>query len=413
MRILINTLNYAPEVTSTGKYIGEMGEWLSRRGHEVRVVTAPPHYPEWRVRKDYSALAYRREVTGGTDTWRCPVWVPARPTGPKRLVYLGVFAAGSLPVMLWQARWRPDVVVVIAPPLISTPASWLSARLCGAKTLLQILDFELDAAMDLGMLGKSRLQRFLFGLESFLMRGADEVSTLTEPMRRRIVNKGVSEERTWLFPNWSDLEFVRPMAPDEEVRREFGAGPGDVLVMHAGNMGEKQGLELALEAADRLRGREEIKFAMVGGGARRERLERSAKERGLSNVRFFPVQPLEKLPLMLAAGDVHLVIQKREAADLVMPSRLTNILAAGRPAVATADPGTALHEVLDEHDCGVNTPPGDAEALTSGIVALAGNRERRERLGHNARRYADSNLDKDTLLLDFESRLQKLVDSKR
>ncbi len=410
MRILINTINYAPEVTSTGKYIGEMGEWLAGRGHEVRVITAPPHYPEWKVRKGYSALAYRREDVGGADTWRCPTWVPARPTGLKRLLYLGSFAASSLPVTLAQARWRPDVVIVIAPPLFSAPAAWVSARLCGAETLLRVLDFEVDAAMDLGMLGKGGVRNFFYAVETFLMRGATETTTLTEPMRRRIINKGVPEARTWLSPDWSDLDLVRPMEPDDDIRREFGAGPGDILVMHAGNMGEKQGLEIALDAAEKLRGRAGIKFALVGGGAARERLESYAKERDLENARFFPVQPLERLPLMLAASDIQLVIQKKEAADLVMPSRLTNILAAGRPCVATADPDTALYEVLDEHGCGINTPPGDVEALVSNILELAGDEERRESLGRNARLYADSHLDKETLLSNFEGNLKRLAE---
>ena len=181
------------------------------------------------------------------------------------------------------------------------------------------------------------------------------------------------------------------------------------MVLYAGNIGEKQGLDLVLEAADRLRTRAEIKFAMVGTGAARARLEQVAKRRGLENLRFLPVQPLERLPLMLAAGDIHLIVQRREAADLVMPSKLTNILAAGRPGVATAEPGTALHDVLNEYDCGITTTPGDAEALTEAIVTLAGDERTRERLGQNARGYAEAHLDKDTILSGFEEKLRELV----
>ncbi len=412
MRILINTINFAPELISTGKYIGEMAEWLAERGHDVRVVTAPPHYPEWKVREGYSPVAFGREFTEGVNIWRCPTWVPARPTGIKRLAYLGTFAASSLPVMLSQARWKPDAIVVIAPPLFSMFSAWITARMCGAATLLRVLDFEVDAAMDLGMLPKGRVRNFFYGVESMLMRSATQVTTLTEPMRKRVINKGVPENRTWLSPDWSDVEFVRPMPRDNEVRRKFGAGPEDVLVMHAGNMGEKQGLELMLDAAEKLRGRGEIKFVLAGGGAVRHKLEEYAEERRLSNVRFFPVQPLERLPLMLAAGDIHLVIQRREAADLVMPSRLTNILAAGKASIATADAGTALHEVLDAHDCGVNTPPGDADALVSAITALAENAEERERLGRNARKYAEGHLDKHALLTRLEERLREMTGAK-
>jgi colanic acid biosynthesis glycosyl transferase WcaI len=223
------------------------------------------------------------------------------------------------------------------------------------------------------------------------------------------VGKRISEDRVRLFPNWADTEFVRPLQRDDEIRREFGAGPDDVLVLHAGNMGEKQGLELILDAAERLRERPEIKFAMVGAGAARERLQQMADKRRLDNLRFYPLQPLERLPLMLAAGDVHLVVQRREAADLVMPSKLTNILSAGRASIATVDPNTAVHEVLNDHDCGVTIPPESATELAASIVALADDVGLRERLERNARRYAESHLQKDRLLSNFEAELRSLA----
>jgi colanic acid biosynthesis glycosyl transferase WcaI len=413
LRILIHGINYAPEAIGVGKYSGEMGEWLAERGHEVRVVTAPPYYPMWRIGDGYSALAYRRERVAGTDVWRCPLWVPVKPSGIKRLLHLMSFAAGGLPAMLRQIAWKPDVIVVIEPPLFCVPSAWLTARLCRARTWLHVQDFELEAAMGLGMLGTGSVRRALFYVERLLLRMPDRISTITPIMRRRVVEKGIPEERAWTFPNWSDIDFVRPAPPDPAVRREFGAGPDDVLILYAGNMGEKQGLELALDAADRLKERPEIKFAMVGTGAARTKLEREARERKLGNVRFFPLQPLERLPLMLAAGDIHLVVQKREAADLVMPSKLTNILAAGRPSIATTEPGTALYDVLNEHDCGLITTPGNAEELMAAIVTLAEDARMRERLGRNARKYAEIHLDKDKILSGFEEKLRELAKERK
>ena len=345
----------------------------------------------------------------GVDVWRCPLWVPVKLTGTKRLLHLASFAACSFPAVLRQVFWRPDVVILTEPTLFCAPQAWLTARLCGAKTLLHILDFELDAAVSLGMFGQSSVRHVLSRVEKFLMRGAERVSTISEAMRRRVVKKGVPEGRTWLLPTWSDIDFVRPMPRDNNVRREFGVEPDKVLVLYAGNMGEKQGLDLVLEAADQLGEQAEIQFAMVGAGAAQKRLEQAARERKLRNVRFFPLQPLELLPQMLAAGDIHLIVQRREAADLVMPSKLTNVLAAGRPSVATADPGTALYEVLNEHNCGITTTPGNAKELVTGITELARDAKERDLLGWNARRYAESYLDKDKLLSELESKLQELV----
>jgi len=409
MKILIHGINYAPEFMGTGKYTGELGQWLAARGHGVRVVTAPPYHPAWQVEEGYSAREYRHERITGVEVWRCPVWVPDKPSGPKRLLHLATFAASSFPVMLQQALWRPDVVVLIEPTLFCAPSAWLTARLCAAKRWLHIQDLELDAATGLGMLSTVYVRRAMFGIESLLLQGAQRVSAITEAMRRKVAEKGVPESRTWVLPNWSDIEFVRPMRRDDEMRQQFDAGPEDVLVLYAGNMGEKQGLDLILDAADQLRKLRHIKFAMVGTGSTRDSLEKAAARRGLANVRFYPVQPLERLPHTLAAGDVHLVVQRREAADLVMPSKLTNILAAGRPSVATADPGTALHTVLNDYDCGITTTPGNVQELVASVLVLAEDAKMRERLGRNARRYAESHLDKERILTDVENKMRELV----
>jgi colanic acid biosynthesis glycosyl transferase WcaI len=408
MKILIHSLNYAPEVTGIGKYNAEMGEWLAERGHEVRVVTAPPYYPMWEVGEGYSNRTYRHEQVAGTDVWRCPLFVPKRPSGAKRLVHLASFAASSFPVMLRQVSWRPDVVMVTGPPLLCVPQARLVARLCGAKTWLHILDFEVDAALRLGMLRGSILPRLLRRVEHFMMRGIDKVSSISDKMCQRLVKKGIPEDRVYLFPNWADPQFVRPVQRDEKVRREFGARPNDVLVLHAGSMGEKLGLEQVLNAAERLRGRAEVKFALVGAGAMCKRLQREAEKRKLDNLRFFPLQPSKRLPLMLAAGDIHLVVQRREAADLVMPSKLTNILAAGRASIATVEQDTAVYNVLNGYDCGVTIPPESAAELTASIAALADDAELRESLGRNARNYAEAFLQRDRILSAFEAELQQL-----
>ncbi len=111
MRILIYGINYAPELTGIGKYTGEMAEWLAKQGHEVRMVTAPPYYPAWRVADGYSRWKYTHERLDGVVVWRCPLYVPANPSGLKRLSHLASFALSSLPVMIRQIFWKPDVVL--------------------------------------------------------------------------------------------------------------------------------------------------------------------------------------------------------------------------------------------------------------------------------------------------------------
>ena len=131
MKILIYGLNYAPELTGIGKYTGEMSSWLAARGHEIRVVTAPPYYPAWSIREDYRGKLYRTENAGHKDptepiVYRTPLYVPAKPSGIKRMVHLFSFMVGSIPVMLRQVFWQPDVVFTVEPTFFGAPLALLA-----------------------------------------------------------------------------------------------------------------------------------------------------------------------------------------------------------------------------------------------------------------------------------------------
>lgn len=395
MRALLYSINYAPELTGIGRYTGEMAEWLSARGMDVTVVTAPPYYPAWRVADGYSALRYRKERIGGVDVLRCPLWVPRRPTGLKRLLHLASFALTSLPVMLWLAlRLRPQLVLVVEPPLFAAPAALVVARLCGASAWLHVQDFEVDAAFELGLLRGGALRRATTAVERWLMRRFDCVSSISQRMVQRLAAKGVPTGRTRHFPNWVDLKRIRPLA-SAPAFRTGRFGDDHVVVLYSGNIGKKQGLETVLRAAELLaQSNDRIRFVFCGDGAGRAELERAAHGRG--NIELWPLVPAERLNELLNAADIHVLPQRADAADLVFPSKLTNMLASGRPVVATATPGTQVAEMLA--GCGVVTEPGDAQALADALVALARDRARREKLGALGRSRAEQLWDKDAVL---------------
>ena len=121
MKILVYGINYSPELTGIGKYTGEMVEWMASRGHDVRVITAPPYYPEWKVGERYSSWRYRREE-GAATVWRCPLYVPKQPSTLKRLIHLGSFALSSFFPLMAQRRWKPDRIIGVVPTLFCTPA---------------------------------------------------------------------------------------------------------------------------------------------------------------------------------------------------------------------------------------------------------------------------------------------------
>ncbi|MDE1154155.1 MAG: glycosyltransferase WbuB [Acidobacteriaceae bacterium] len=406
MRILIYGLNYAPEMTGIGKYTGEMAEWLAERGHEVRVVTAPPYYPAWKIREDYRGQWFRKESAPGRPTvFRVPLWVPEKPTGMKRLLHLASFACGSLPVALAQTLWEPQVVFTVEPTFFSAPFAAAVARLSGAKSWLHVQDFEVDAAFELGLLpSDGPIHKIATGLEALFTRAFDAVSSISQKMVERSLSKGVSAEKTVLFPNWVDIDLVHPMSSDTTFRRDLGLEE-KVVVLYSGNMGGKQGLEMLAPLARACSTNPSLHFLFCGDGAFRPQLEEQVQ--GLANVTLLPLQPLAKLNALLNTADIHLLPQRAGAADLVMPSKLTGMLSSGRPVIATVDHGTQVAMVVEGR--GLVVPPENLEALTQAVLQLAADESLRRSMGEAARAYAVDYLGTESVLRQFERDLETVV----
>src|SRR5262245_26901199 len=231
----------------------------------------------------YSARRYMSETLAGAKVYRCPLWVPHRPGGLTRLMHLLSFALTSLPVTLWQAiAWRPQVVLVVEPPLVCAPAALLAARLCGARAWLHVQDLEVDAAFDLGFLRNGWLRRMTLGVERLLMRRFDRVTSISRRMLDRLREKGVAEARLGFLPNWVDTNLIKPLRGGNTLRASLGVTADTRVLLYAGNMGEKQGLEAIVEVAREFEPLDKALFLMCGDGAARPRIEHAAA--GLSNV---------------------------------------------------------------------------------------------------------------------------------
>jgi len=419
MRILITGINYSPELTGIGKYTGELAEWLVANGHEVMVITAPPYYPDWKVVLPYSSWKYSKEIIDGVRVWRCPLWVPKKPSGLKRLLHLFSFAISSTPVMLAQMFWRPDVVLVIEPPLFCAPIAWMTAKLSGAQSWLHIQDFELDAAFELGLLKGELGKKLALKAEHSLLNQFNAVSTISHKMLERLAAKGIDPNKSILFPNWVDLapfqvDESTPKSKPKDFRAQLKISPDAVVAMYSGNMGNKQGLEILSEVARICQQTEaenkrdtsapKIQFVFCGAGAARDELVSSCAD--LQNVKFLDLQPLEDLPALLRTADIHLLPQRAEVEDLVMPSKLTGMLASSRAVVASSRVKTELANVVME--CGLLVKPGDSHAFALAIQSLAANEGMRSKLGAAGKKYAEKHLDKEMILRTFESKLGQL-----
>ena len=418
MKILVYGLNYQPELTGIGKYTGEMCSWLAAQGHEVRVVTAPPYYPAWKVREDYKNSYQIQSSQNEATVYRCPLYVPSSPTGLKRVLHLSSFMLTSLPVLIRQTFWRPDIVFTVEPTFFCAPVALVLAAASGAASWLHVQDFEVDAAFDLGLLpAQGPIHDLALALEGPITRAFTCVSSISTKMIERVQFKGVDPKRTVLFPNWVNVDEIipQPSTQPNSFRKELGL-EGKIVLLYSGNMGAKQGLEMLAPLAEDFGpgGHDEdlrVHFIFCGDGAYRSQLEALVAHR--KNVTMLPLQPYPRLNDLLNAADIHLLPQRAGAADLVMPSKLTGMLSSGRPVLATAEHDTQVGHVVagdtEDNACGVIVPAEDPDALHAAVKRLVNDADLRARLGANARRYAVEHLGREQVLSRFERELRQLL----
>ncbi|MDR3468658.1 MAG: WcaI family glycosyltransferase [Xanthobacteraceae bacterium] len=414
MKILVVGINYAPELIGIGKYTTEMCNELRRKGHEVTVVTAPPYYPDWRIVKPYSGFAYSSEVVDGIEVVRCPLYVPSLPRAFHRILHHLSFAITSAPAILVQAlKVRPDVVLSVAPSLLSAPAALVAGKLSGAATWLHIQDFEVDAAFNLNFLSGGWLRRAALWCEKKLLTSFDLVSAISAKMVDLLHSKGVSRFRAFEFRNWVDTAAIESQLADAaraEWRSALLERASGTLVLYSGNIGAKQGFEVLAEAARRLApDRPDIVFVFCGAGAMKERLMQSTAD--LPNVRFLELQPAESFRKLLISADIHLLPQCSEIQDLALPSKLGGMLVSGRPIVAMAAAETQLASELA--DVGVVVAPGDPDAVIEAVLRLASDSKLRDVLGTNGQHLAHRRWERGSVLAEAEARLLDLLARRR
>ncbi|GGH56110.1 colanic acid biosynthesis glycosyltransferase WcaI [Dyadobacter endophyticus] len=412
MRILIYGINYAPELTGIGKYTGEMAAWLARQNHEVEVITALPYYPEWQIHEKYKGKWWMTEVVEGVKIHRCPLYVPAKVNSIKRIVHEFSFLGSIFPLFLRSLFSKKfDLIISVSPPFHLGILPMLYAKLRGTKFISHIQDLQVDAARDLKMIKNKFALDMMFKLEKNLFENSSAVSTISTGMKSKIVAKGIPSSKIILFPNWVDQDMVRPLPREQSLIAEFGLSEDSKVILYSGNLGEKQGLEVIIEVAKALQSRKDVVFVIVGSGGGKANLMKLANDANLNNIRFFPLQPYNKLSALLATADVHLVLQKKSASDLVMPSKLTAILASGGCPIVSAVPGTTLYDVISDHDLGILIEPESPDALLQGIQrALASD------LSHyrnNARKYSELYLSKENILRQWEATLFDIVQTKK
>ena len=371
-------INYGPEHSGIAPYTTAACEHLARAGVAVKVMTGVPHYPTWTIPHEYKRALATREVVNGVVVTRLLHYVPPKQSAVRRALYEATFALH----VAWRAsNWRGDTVVAVVPSLLSAGAAWLVARRSGAKLVIWVQDSMSAAADQSGMSGRRLAAKVIRPIEGWILRRASSVAVISDSFREHAQSFGVQPESIATVRNWSHVSA--PLSDRVEVRTQR-AWVDRRVILHAGNMGLKQGLERVVEAA-RLAAEShpELLFVLMGDGSQRGMLEEMAA--GLSNLSFIDPVPQDQFMDTLAAADFLLVCESSSVVDMSLPSKLTSYMTAGRPIVGAVRADGATARELEIAEAGRVVEGDDAEALLRTLEDLSGDPAAMDLLGGEGR----------------------------
>ncbi|MBD2506319.1 glycosyltransferase family 4 protein [Nostoc muscorum FACHB-395] len=401
MRILIYSYNYYPEPIGIAPLMTELAEGLVKRGHQVRVVTAMPNYPERQIYQEYRGKWYLNEYKNGVQIQRSYVWIRPQPNLLDRVLLDASFVVTSFVPALFG--WRPDVILSTSPSLPSCVPVALLGWLRACPVILNLQDILPEAAVHVGLLKNKWLIKLFTVLEKFAYHTASKISVIADGFVDNLRSKGVKADKIVQIPNWVDVNFIRPLPKENNPFREAHNLNDKFVVLYSGNIALTQGLESVVKAASVLRHIPDIVFVIVGEAKGLQRLQQECLDCGADNVLLLPFQPRKDLPQMLAAADVGLVVQKKNIVSFNMPSKIQVLLASGGALVASVpDNGTAAR-AIKQSGGGVIVPPEDPQALAMAILDLYQNPEKVKTLGYKSRQYAIENYAFEQALNQYES----------
>jgi len=390
MHILLITAYFPPEIGSAAHLFYELGTALTKEGHKVTVLTGFPNYNvqgnldyynkklKWMMREEINGMHVIRIAIP-----RFPRHIPiARALWQFFCAFAFTIGALILP--------SQDVSLVYSPPLPLGITSWVLRKFRGTPYILNIQDLFPQSVIDLGIMNNRLIINFFERMEKWVYKRADSITVHSSGNRDHILSKGAYSHK---------VEIIR-------IEHKLG---DKFIVSFAGVLGYSQDIDIILEAAKRLEEHEDILFIIVGDGVEKSRLGAKTFKMNLFNVKFIPMQSRDKYVRLLQASDVCLATLRKEVKTPVVPSKIISIMAAGRPVITCMDMEGDASKLVNDARCGVVLPPENARLLSENILRLFQNREIRERLGYNGRKYAEQHLSLKVYVQHYIKLFNKLV----
>jgi glycosyltransferase involved in cell wall biosynthesis len=402
MRVVILSQYFFPELISTGQLLTELAEDLAVRGCSVTAIAGQPtYYESTRVPEEMEHQGIRILRVGNTQL--------EKNTVAGKVLNSATFFLGVMRRSLSLSR--DAVVLVVTNPPILMFVPYLLSFLGKRKYVCLIHDVYPEIATQLGYLRRDGIVCKLWErMNRRVMRGAAAVIVLGRDMEEKVREK--MDRTEWgkirMIPNWSDGDVIRPIEKKENFfLREIGLSSSTFIVQYSGNMGLSHDMETIIEAANLLRDLP-VRFLFIGGGGKREKIEKMAVELGLGNVQFLSYQPKEKLRYSLSCSDVSLVCLEDGVEGLSVPSKYYGILASGRPVIALMGENSEVAMSIRRSGCGYVVPPRDPEALAGRICDLFNRPEVAREMGRKARESLERNYSRQVVTEKYLDLLREL-----
>lgn len=392
--ILIVSQFYWPEPIGNAMYVTDAAQWFARRdNNRINVLTGRPYYPDMKIASGYETGENDRQTIENVDILRLPTLVPTGGGARERIKSEVNFLFRAVWRLLAGKARRRRHVISFCPSILAIMAGVVACKR-GGRHLAVVYDIQSGLASGLGMVKSGWIVRAMRLTERVALNRASHIVVLSHRMKAALEEIGVRRP-IHVVPIWVDETQIRPLP---RLDRQ------NPLLIYSGNLGRKQGLDQVLDLAEVLKQRRpDVRFLIRGNGSQADDLETIAESRGLDNMAFEPLVPMEKLNEGLAGADIHLVPQNPDAADFAVPSKVYNIMAAARPFVCTAVKGSSLWALSEESKAFLCVTPNDPEIFADAVIGLLDDNERAKSLGDNGRRYVEANVARDAVLARYAS----------
>ena len=404
-KLTIIGINYYPEDTAIGLYTSQLAEYFNDENIEVSILTGFPYYPSWEISEKYKNKSwFYQENINGIQVFRYKQYVPKTPTFFKRIIHLLDFTFGTF-INLFKIK-EADVVLCIVPFTSTIFLGKILSKLKKAKLWVHIQDFEFDAASDSDLIEKkaktSVFFKTLFWIEEKLLKTADIRSTISLSMLRKLESKSF-DKRSVLLPNWVDVDNINP----EQAKTHRYLNSKAFKILYSGNIGEKQDWNFFLEFAKSVRLNLNIEIIIIGDGSKRAWLEKKIID--FNNVVLHSPVAYNELSDLLCSADLHILFQKVDVIDTVMPSKILAMMASQKPSLITGSLNSEVATIIEKSKSGAYFYSKDLSKVTEFVERLEKDKALRKEYGINARKYVSEHFSKVEVLKQFKETIVKLT----